>query len=110
MIAQGCLREDLPDPLFESESTEIQRDTEIECEPYFVDLTTLPTDQLMRLRETGLLPESGLDIQLLAEKHVDYLSQVWLKSLGGKKEHLFPLGLRCLRYEFIVGQQKDSPL
>jgi hypothetical protein len=84
MRNQGCTRADIPDPLFESESTETQRDTEIECEPYFVDLTTLGDDQLIHLRQTGLLSVSGFDIQLLCEKHADYLSQVWLKSLGGK--------------------------
>ena len=84
MRNQGCTRADIPDPLFESESTETQRDTEIECEPYFVDLTTLGDDQLIHLRQTGLLSDSGFDVQLLCEKHADYLSQVWLNSLGGK--------------------------
>jgi hypothetical protein len=89
MSAQGCSRANLPDPLYESESTEIQRDTEIECEPYFIDLTTLGHDELVRLRETGLLSDSGLDIQLLREKHAQYLSQVWVKSLGGKQDYFW---------------------
>jgi hypothetical protein len=71
-------------PLFESESTEAQRDTELECEPYFVDLNALPPGQMEHLRETGLLPSSGLEIQLLRNKHMEYLSQVWRRSLGGK--------------------------
>ena len=83
MRAQRYSRADIPDPLFESESTETQRDTEVECEPFFVDLTALADDELLRLRQTGLLSDSGFEIQLLREKHADYLSQVWLKSLGG---------------------------
>jgi hypothetical protein len=85
MSAQGGSRADFPDPLFESESTFAQRDTEIECEPFFVDLTTLAQDQLDHLRQTGLLSDSGFEIQLLREKHAEYLSQVWVKSLGGER-------------------------
>lgn len=75
-------RDCVPVPLFESESTDAQKDAEIECEPYFVDLETLPQDQLDHLRQTGLLSDASLEIQLLRDKHAEYLSQVWMKSLG----------------------------
>lgn len=42
--------------MVESESTELQRETEDECSPFFVDLKTLPADQLRHLRNVGLLP------------------------------------------------------
>lgn len=70
------------EPLYVSESTVAQRETEVECEPYFANLTDLPPDQIDHLRQTGLLPSSGLAIQLLRDKHVEYLSQVWKRSLG----------------------------
>mmetsp|Transcript_18063 Transcript_18063/g.51712 ORF Transcript_18063/g.51712 Transcript_18063/m.51712 type:complete len:547 (+) Transcript_18063:140-1780(+) len=55
----------------ETETTTMQRETEDECEPFFVDLTTLPPDQLLHLRNVGLLPRAskpspaggGLDTQ-----------------------------------------------
>ena len=56
----------------------------MECEPYFADLTRLAPDQIDHLRQTGLLPLEGLEIQLLVQKHADYLSQVWERPLGGK--------------------------
>lgn len=68
----------------ESESTLAQRDTEMECEPYFADLTSLAPDQIDHLRQTGLLPLEGLEIQLLVQKHAAFLSQVWERPLGGK--------------------------
>jgi hypothetical protein len=77
-------RNSIPEPLLESESTMAQRDTEMECEPYFADLTQLAPDQIDHLRQTGLLPLEGLEIQLLVQKHADYLSQVWERPLGGK--------------------------
>jgi len=43
----------------ETETTEMQRETEDECEPFFVDLKTLPPDQLQHLRKVGLLPPSS---------------------------------------------------
>ncbi len=84
MSFPASTRNAIPDPLFESESTEAQRDTEIECEPYFADLTKLAPDQMDHLRQTGLLPLEGLEIQLLRQKHAEYLSQVWERSLGSK--------------------------
>ena len=77
-------RNSIPEPLLESESTMAQRDAEMECEPYFADLTRLAPDQIDHLRQTGLLPLDGLEIQLLVQKHADYLSQVWERPLGGK--------------------------
>ena len=68
-------------PLQETESTRVQQETENEVSPYFVDLTNLQNDQLDHLRETGLMSTSDLQIQLLREKHIEYLSQVWRRSL-----------------------------
>jgi protein farnesyltransferase subunit beta len=77
-------------PLLESDSTEAQRDAEKECHPYFVPLAALPPDQLEHLRQTGLLPhgdgdgdgdEQRLGIQLMRQKHITYLSQVWQRAL-----------------------------
>ena len=42
--------------IIESESTDAQVATEIECTPFFVDLKTLSKGQLDHLRNTGLLP------------------------------------------------------
>ena len=42
--------------IIESESTDSQVATEIECTPFFVDLQTLSKGQLDHLRNTGLLP------------------------------------------------------
>ena len=66
-------------------TTEAQNATEKECQPFFVDLQSLPHDQIDHLRQTGLLPEDGMEIQLLRQKHFDYLSQVWKRSLRGTK-------------------------
>jgi protein farnesyltransferase subunit beta len=68
-------------PLQESESTEAQQETERECQPYYVDMDDLAPDQIIHLRQTGLLPPSGLQVQLLRDKHIQYLSQVWKHSL-----------------------------
>lgn len=86
------------EPLYVSESTVAQRETEVECEPYFANLTDLPPDQIDHLRQTGLLPSSGLAIQLLRDKHVEYLSQVWKRSLGGKKA-------QCSAYWCVCGRR-----
>jgi protein farnesyltransferase subunit beta len=64
-----------------SDSTEAQQETEIECKPYFLDISKLPPDQQQHLRQTGLLGPQGLDVHLLKEKHADYLSQVWKTPL-----------------------------
>ena len=50
-----------------------QLETEDECAPFFVDLTTLPASQLEHLRETGLLAPDMEHIQLLLSQHRDYL-------------------------------------
>jgi hypothetical protein len=74
-----------------TDTTEAQEEAELECQPYFVELTQLPSDQVEHLRQTGLLPpqlsddeqhdktETGgsLDICVVRQKHLDYLSQVW---------------------------------
>jgi len=67
-------------PLVESVSTQVQKETEYECQPFFVDLTTMPPNQVDHLRETGLLHKhdtSSLDVCLLSEKHIQYLQQTW---------------------------------
>ena len=53
-----------------------QLQTEDECAPFFVDLTTLPASQLEHLRETGLLSLDGDHIQLLPSQHRDYLHSI----------------------------------
>lgn len=98
-------------PLLESESTESQHETELECKPYFVDLNRLPQAQIDHLKSTGLLPESGLDIQLLREKHIEYLSQVWKRSLKGEffKSVLFfllPFVVHSDRYACVSYQHR----
>ena len=85
MWVQGSGQNKIIEPLCTSESSKAQRDTEAECEPYFANLEELPSDQIDHLRQTGLLLSSGLEIQLLRDKHVGYLSQVWMRSLGGKR-------------------------
>ena len=67
-----------PKSLVSSVSTEAQTETEYECRPFFVDLASMPPNQLDHLRETGLLHRDGsLDICLLVDKHVEYLEQTW---------------------------------
>ncbi|GKY90579.1 hypothetical protein MPSEU_000031600 [Mayamaea pseudoterrestris] len=39
-----------------TQSTNDQQETELECRPYFADLSKLPESQLEHLRQTGLLP------------------------------------------------------
>jgi protein farnesyltransferase subunit beta len=77
-------------PLKRTESTQAQKEAEIECEPFFVNITTLPPSQIDHLRDTGLLAkassddqdgENSLGICLLKDKHINYLSQVWLTNL-----------------------------
>jgi protein farnesyltransferase subunit beta len=65
--------------LIETETTVLQKETENECSPYFVDITTLPNDQKQHLQQVGLLDQNG--IQLLREKHLKYVSQVWKQPL-----------------------------
>lgn len=58
-------------------STLQQQETEDECSPFFADLSCMPASQMAHLRECGLVSEDSLDICLLVEKHVKYLSQTW---------------------------------
>lgn len=60
-------------PLTLSQRQQLQ--TEDECAPFFVDLSTLPASQLEHLRETGLLSLDGEHIQLLSQ-HRDYLHSI----------------------------------
>ena len=85
-MASSCIhKKDLKPilPLVESESTTAQQGAERECQPYFVELSDLAPDQIDHLRGTGLLASdnNSLNIQLLRQKHVEYLSQVWKRSL-----------------------------
>lgn len=90
-----------------TESTRQQQRTEMECQPFFVNLSTLPASQLDHLRQSGLLmsrtsaststssntathtaaketdtsTEVDLDICLLVERHILYLSPVFQPSL-----------------------------
>lgn len=59
-------------------STVQQLETEMECQPYFVDVSKLPSSQRDDLEQIGLLKEGTFN--LLREKHIDYLSQVWKKG------------------------------
>lgn len=88
-------------PLKQTESSRAQFEAQLECEPFFVDIQTLPPSQIDHLRDTGLLAGAGtgatedsavtsigdnenddsLDICLLKDKHITYLSQIWLQDL-----------------------------
>ena len=87
-------------PFFKrTESTRHQQRTEMECQPFFVNLSTLPASQLDHLRQSGLLMSKDdkdrnkdsnntedndgedLDICLLVERHIQYLSPVFQPSL-----------------------------
>jgi protein farnesyltransferase subunit beta len=87
-------------PLKQTESTQAQYEAQGECEPFFIDITKLPPSQIDHLRETGLLAGAGagdgaddmnsditstgdnsLDICLLKDKHITYLSQIWMQEL-----------------------------
>jgi prenyltransferase beta subunit len=81
--------------LVSTETTELQEDTELECQPFFVDIKGLRKHAKEHLRETGLLPPANnnhnnsnadeedpydLGICLVREKHYTYLSRVFLPS------------------------------
>ena len=67
-----------------SQSTNDQQETELECEPYFADLSKLPDSQLEHLRQTGLLAAAAKDssdvndslswLCLVYDAHYDYVS------------------------------------
>lgn len=60
--ATGTTRCDVPKRVqyrVETETTTMQQETEDECEPFFVDIKTLPPDQLQHLRNVGLLPPAS---------------------------------------------------
>ena len=93
--------------LHETDTTILQTQTEKECQPYFMDLTTLSSQEQHDLVRIGLLPEplppnennetgsredydqeqcnnpdkTVLEIQLLREQHREYLAQVWTRAL-----------------------------
>ena len=68
-------------PLVHTESTRVQKETEEECAPFFVDLDQLSTGQREHLSQIGLVGKDASSmqssVQLLREKHAHYLSQVW---------------------------------
>ncbi|VEU38988.1 unnamed protein product [Pseudo-nitzschia multistriata] len=77
--------------LFDTETTILQKRTETECKPYFVDLSALPDGDRRHLEEAGLLGTPGGGdpgrggrrlVRLLREKHRAYLEGVWRKPLG----------------------------
>jgi protein farnesyltransferase subunit beta len=83
-------------PLVETETTRLQQETEQECSPFFVELSSLPADQRQHLVQVGLLPNHekegsikegdedqavSTQVQLLRRKHSEYLKQVWTKPL-----------------------------
>jgi protein farnesyltransferase subunit beta len=89
-----------PFPVLDTETTRLQHQTEQECAPFFVELSSLPPGQREHLVQVGLLPpviihendftpvssnDDGEDmasqVQLLREKHRAYLQQVWKKPL-----------------------------
>jgi len=79
-------------------STNVQQETENECEPFFIDLRKLPPSQIDHLRSTGILTkeddnqgESSLDICLLYDKHEAYLSQIWSFDQPSLKSHFVSL-------------------
>jgi protein farnesyltransferase subunit beta len=64
-----------------TESVNEQLETEMECQPYFVELRNLDPSQLDHLRQTGLLSDDSFDIMLVKAKHVDYLQSCFSDSL-----------------------------
>ena len=84
--------------LVETETSLVQVETEVECQPFYVDLTKLSRHSLEHLRDTGLLPrktntdnecdenvdnrpdENDLEICLIREKHYKYISRVFLPT------------------------------
>jgi protein farnesyltransferase subunit beta len=100
----SCRKQSLPPssltppavPMVQTETTRFQQETEQECSPFFVELSSLRADQRDHLVQVGLLPnheeeysvpegETDKDlasqIQLLRQKHCDYLKQVWTSPL-----------------------------
>ena len=69
--------------LVESESTELQQETEAECEPFFVNLRTLPPDQKRHLRNVGLLPPAKPDESAAAAAAAATADTVTLEEVVG---------------------------
>mmetsp|Transcript_18947 Transcript_18947/g.52877 ORF Transcript_18947/g.52877 Transcript_18947/m.52877 type:complete len:665 (-) Transcript_18947:390-2384(-) len=76
--------------LLDTETTILQKKTEKECQPFFVDLSTLPAHQKEQLHRVGLLkqniPQEDTEkpahwIRLLRPQHRAYLEGVWRKPL-----------------------------
>ncbi len=57
----------------DTQTTEVQRETEEEVAPFFIKLDQLNPAQLKHLRSIGLVSENSFDVRLLRSKHVDYL-------------------------------------
>ena len=79
-IAHNAEKQSGQSVLLPTVSTREQERTELECQPFFVNLATLPPSQLQHLRDTGLLASDSLDICLLTEQHLAYLEQVWKQN------------------------------
>ena len=77
---QGNEESLLSQHLVDTETTDIQKETEYECKPFFINLHELPAPQLDHLRQVGLLDQDDgatRDICLVADKHIAFLSRVW---------------------------------
>ena len=88
-----------------------QLETEDECAPFFVDLTTLPASQLEHLRETGLLAPDMEHIQLLLSQHRDYLHGIAgeraLHASFVSLDSSRPWMMACVRFNSaIAGSQR----
>ena len=57
--------------LLDTETTELQQDTEDECQPFYLSIPQLPQHQLHHLQSIGLV--DGLDVCLLYKNHAQYL-------------------------------------
>jgi len=84
-------------PLIDTPTTNLQRETEDECKPYFIDTKKLTKNQIDHLRELGVVSNEydksfplSEYICLLRSKHLDYLQ----RSLLPKESY-------CLSKSFI---------
>lgn len=59
--------------LLDTETTDAQVETMQECQPFFIDLTTLPASQLDHLQQVGLMVNDSDNICLVYHKHEQYL-------------------------------------
>jgi len=60
-----------------TDTMRLQRGAERECQPFFVDLSTLSESEIKHLSSTGLVTDGSLDICLVFKRHIQYLSKLW---------------------------------